>query len=207
MKAIFLILLIAIGGYVIYWKLGSGPTLSTAEARHELLRAELATAEKTRGVEQITKAPTSKTAKLSTGHLTSSESVANMTGAPANEPVHVSAEMVTARAHQEVIELRLTELRVIHDRNFQKLTTQRQKLTEELSRAKLNKHLLESKAREFGVKFSQADPDVIIEKHQAQLEQVSAQIAVIEGEVIAIDGRLQALSRRYNDAVAKVMAE
>lgn len=208
LKAVLLILVIAIGGYAVYWKLGPGFAPVTAVAQHEAPLAELAAAEKkTKEAEQITETLTPKTTKLSTGPLPSSESVSNTTVAPANEPLHLPAETVTAGSNQEVIELRLTELGVIHDSNFKKLTSQRQKLTEKLSKAKLSKQSLKSNAPKFDDKISSADRDVSIEKHQAHIEQMSAEIAAVVGDMVTMDARLEALSRRYNESVAKVMAE
>jgi hypothetical protein len=55
-----------------------------------------------------------------------------------------------------------------------------------------------------GVRMSQADRDVIIKKHAAEVAAIAAQIGVAEGEMVRIDTRAQELETAYAAALVRL---
>jgi hypothetical protein len=225
MKAILIILLIAIGGYAAWQQQTTKATIAAAESRIEQLESDLKSAE--RELKDAGKAlakatgSTAPALPAATKKAPVTSTVATSTPEPAEVEV-AEAEPVVDKA--AALTARLDEMRTIYEGHRKTITEQESTLTRNLSIARNQYNQLRDNQPTFseqgsrydgfgnrigasGVRTSQSDRDREMKKYNEQLAAAAALVAAGEAALVKVEADVDRLERSYKEAVNKARDE
>jgi chromosome segregation ATPase len=221
MKAILLILLLAIGGYAAWQQQTTKATIAAAELRIEQLESELKTAERElKDSEKALAKVSGSTAPVRSAadkKAPVTSTVANSTTEPAVAEVP-DAESVVDKA--AALTARLDEMRTIYEGHRKTFAEQEATLTRNLSIARNQYNQLRDNQPTFaeqgsrydsfgnrigssGVRTSQSDREREMKKYNEQVAAAAALIAAGEAAMVKVNADVDRLERSYKEAVNK----
>lgn len=208
MKVILLILLVAVGG-ISFMQINKAKTQAiTAQVELKAVKAEL-----TQTQNDL------RTAETDLDRLRRETSDARERAAAANAMVDGAASAAAAqRLSKEELDAKLVQLKAVYDTHNREIVAQRAVLTTNLNKANSALGTLRNNTPKFtehgerysvtsgnhvatGVRMSQADRALVIEKHNEQVNQLSDQVAAIQGELMKVEARSHELETNYRAAV------
>lgn len=228
MKAILIILVVALGGLTYKYQLDAKASrlkMIEAEAAMSDANDALASTKKdlSKANERIEQLRSDATAHAETIKLLKKELTDIGRAVPATVEAAQAQASPVATAPTVSLDERLKTIEDIYNKNLAEIRSQRDLLTVNRSKAESIKNDLEANRPEFieqrtrtnndlststvGVRMSQADRNEILEKHQAKLDQMTAQISAIDQELVNLRSREKALDDAYVAARRKAQEE